>query len=214
MREADAKAAAARQEQALAQAGEGPRAKAGAKARCNLTDPDSRMMRAPNRGYVQAFNAQITASDDHLILATDVTGEVNDLRCFVPMMNLTVTNVTRHMPGKTIGMVLADNGYCSREAITAPGPDRLIATGRDPAKPAKDPVLAAMAERLAPDTPGRKLYKRRGATAEPVIGHLKDRIELRRFSRRGLDAARHELAVAAIAHNIRRLATVRVATTA
>ena len=65
-----------------------------------------------------------------------------------------------------------------------------------------------MAKRLQPDSPDRKTYSRRQATVEPVIGHLKDRIGLRRFSRRGIQAARNELALAALAHNIRRLATV------
>ena len=206
VRDADAKVAAADAAAARAAAGEGP--KATAAARCNLTDPDSRLMRAPNRGYLQAYNAQIGVSDDHLIVATDVTTDANDLRSFVPMMNLTSANVAAHLPGESIGTVLADNGYFTREAVTAPGPDRLIATGRDPAKPAKDPVLQTMVDRLQPDSPGRVIYKRRAATVEPVIGHLKDPLGLRRFSRRGIEAARHELALAAIAHNIRRLATI------
>jgi transposase len=206
VRDADAKVAAAEAAVAQAVAGQGPKAKA--PSRCNLTDPDSRLMRAPNRGYLQAYNAQIGVSDDHLIVATDVTTDANDVRCFVPMMNLTSANVTAHLPGKTIGTVLADNGYFTREAVTAPGPDRLIATGRDPAKPAKDPVLQAMVDRLQLDSPGRVIYKRRAATVEPVIGHLKDPLGLRRFARRGIQAARHELALAAIAHNIRRLATI------
>ena len=93
--------------------------------------------------------------------------------------------------------------------MTAPGPDRLIATGRKPDVPSRTgraPAIAAMAERLAPGTRDRARYQRRQAAVDPVIGHLKDRIGLRRFIRRGLAAARHELAFAAAVHNIRRLA--------
>jgi IS5 family transposase len=48
-------------------------------------------------------------------------------------------------------------------------------------------------------------YKRRSATIEPVIGHLKDRIGLRRFARRGLAAVSAELHFAAAALNLTRL---------
>jgi hypothetical protein len=63
-----------------------------------------------------------------------------------------------------------------------------------------------MADRLKAGSPERAIYQRRQATVEPVIGQLKDRLGLRRFSRRGLPAAKHELALAATAYNIRRLA--------
>jgi transposase len=192
----------------LARSGRGPKATATPDRKVNLTDPDSRPMRAANRGWIQGFNAQIAVSDDHLILAVDVLSDANDTAAFAPMMDAAVAAVAAHLPEKTIGVVLADAGYCTAAALAAPGPDRLIATGRDPGKPAKDPNRAAMAARLAEGTPGRATYKRRGATVEPVIGHLKERLGLTRFSRRGIQAARHELALAAICHNIRRLATV------
>lgn len=193
----------------LARSGKGPKAGAVKGRRVNLTDPDSRVMRAANKGWVQGFNAQIAVSDDHLILTTDVLTDANDSAAFEPMMNLAVRAVAAHLPEDTaIGVLLADAGYCTEQALTASGPDRLIATGRDPGKPAAEPKRAAMAARLAPDTPGRATYKRRGATVEPVIGHLKERLGLTRFSRRGLQAAQHELALAALCHNIRRLATV------
>jgi hypothetical protein len=92
--------------------------------------------------------------------------------------------------------------------VSSHGPDRLIATGRHPAKPGKaHPIQAARAKRLQPDSPDRKIYSRRQATVEPVIAHLKDRFRLPQILPPGIQAARHELAVAALAHNIRRLAT-------
>ncbi|OBG84201.1 hypothetical protein A5698_17520 [Mycobacterium sp. E136] len=50
-----------------------------------------------------------------------------------------------------------------------------------------------------------KAYKRRSATVEPVIGHLKDQIGLRRFARRGLQAVTAELHLAAAVLNLTRL---------
>ena len=90
--------------------------------------------------------------------------------------------------------------------LNAPGPDRIIALvkGREQhaeavRSPASGPPPAenarkVMARRLR--TPeGSAAYKRRGATVEPRIGTLKT--ILSRFSRRGLDAARSELNLAA-----------------
>jgi transposase len=201
-----AKLGAAEQQLARARAGQGRRA-SGPPPRRNITDPDSRLMRTAGNGFLQGLNAQLAVSDDHLVIATDVTNCPNDMTSFTPMLNLATTNVGQHLPESSIGIALADAGYCSNDALTSPGPDRLIATGRDPAKPGKSRAIQAMAKRLQPDSPDRKTYSRRQATVEPVIGHLKDRIGLRRFSRRGIQAARHELALAALAHNIRRLST-------
>ena len=54
----------------------------------NLTDPDSRMMRG-NAGWVQGYNAQMAVSDDHLIVACDVTSKVNDHAQLEPMIAAT-----------------------------------------------------------------------------------------------------------------------------
>jgi len=63
-----------------------------------------------------------------------------------------------------------------------------------------------MAWRLStPD--GKALYKKRGATVEPLNGITKDRRGLRRFSRRGLAAAKAELILASLTTNLLRLFT-------
>ena len=208
VRRADAFVATKEAEVAQARAGQGPRTQR-CKPTANVSDPDSHLMFVRGKGFLQGFNAQLVVTDDHLILATDVCAETNDSGQYVSMIDQAVANADAHLDGAVIGVVLADAGYCTQEALTAPGPDRLIATGRKPEVPsqtAKSPHIAAMAKRLAPDTADRITYQRRQATVEPVIGHLKDRIGLRRFMRRGLQAARHELAFAAAVHNIRRLA--------
>ncbi|MGW3472393.1 transposase [Saccharopolyspora sp. NPDC000995] len=50
-----------------------------------------------------------------------------------------------------------------------------------------------------------ELYKKRGATVEPVNGIIKDRHRLRRFSLRGLAACLGELNLTAATHNLRPL---------
>lgn len=208
---ADARVRAAEDEVRQARAGQGPRAR-NADPRVNVTDPDSQVMFVRGKGYLQGYNAQLAVSDDHLILATDISTDTNDMRLFPGMLDRVVDSVATHLNDAEIGTVLADAGYCTHEALTHPGPDRLIATGRTPDQPSqtgKDPAIAAMAKRLADGSPDRRTYARRQATVEPVIGQLKDRIGLRRFSRRGREAAKHELAFAALAFNLHRLALTR-----
>lgn len=194
----------------------------------NLTDPDSRIL--PTRtGWVQGYNAQLAVSADWLILAVLLTNSPSDCAALMPMLEQTqraaaLMNRERDAP-QDLGTALADAGYCSEDNLTAPGPDRLIATGKarqlaraartDPASgPPPEDATAAAAMRHRLRTPeGAELYKKRGATVEPVNGHLKDRIGLRRFSLRGLAACRGELHLAALVHNLRRMFTLTSATT-
>nr|WP_282958639.1 transposase [Saccharopolyspora spinosa] len=80
-------------------------------------------------------------------------------------------------------------------------------------KPRQRPTpIEAMRHRLR--TPeAAKLYKKRGATVEPVNGMIKDRHRLRRFSLRGLAACLGELNLTATTHNLRRLFTTLHTTT-
>ena len=181
----------------------------------NTSDPDSRKMPTRSGGIVQGFNAQIAVTDDHLILATALTQDANDYHWFEPMTKATVT-VTEQI-GRELGTVLADAGYWSEHNLTLDGPERLIAAGkhRDVSRDARDrpaqgppPPDASPAEQMRHRlrTPeGHTTYKRRSATVETVIGHLKDQTGLRRFSRRGLTAAASELNLAAAVLNLLKL---------
>jgi transposase len=182
----------------------------------NLTDPQARLMvEGSGGGSVQGYNSQLACSDDHLVIAVHVSQDANDLHCWTPTLAAATTQT--HALDKTIGLVLADNGYFTEANLTSPGPDRLIAPGRGrdvhhdakhhPTQGPPPPELSptdAMRHKLR-DPDHAKHYKRRSATVEPVIGHLKDRIGLRRFARRGLVAVTAELHLAAAALNITRL---------
>jgi transposase len=183
----------------------------------NLSDPDSRIMHT-QKGWVQGYNAQLAVSDDQIILAAVLTQQGNDINQFVPMMTkaaeaAALMNAARGEP-EHIQVVLADAGYLSRANLAAPGPDRLIAVGKrrdqdraartEPATgaPAHDAdPIEAMAHRLR-TAQDLATYRRRGVTVEPVNGHLKDRIGLRQFARRGLQAANSELQLAATVANL------------
>jgi transposase len=182
----------------------------------NLTDPQARLMvQGSGSGSVQGYNSQIACSDDHLIIGVHVSQDANDLHCWTPTLTEAITQTTAL--GKTIGLVLADNGYFTEDNLTSTGPERLIAPGRGrevhhdakhhptqgPPPPDLSPAEAMRHTLRNPDQ--AKRYKRRSATVEPVIGHLKDRIGLRRYARRGLAAVTAELHLAAAALNITRL---------
>jgi transposase len=182
----------------------------------NLTDPQARLMtEGSGGGSVQGYNSQIACSDDHLVIAVHVSQDANDLRCWEPALAAATTHTAAL--NKTIGLVLADNGYFTEANLTSTGPERLISPGRgrDVAHDAKhhptqgpppldSSPLEAMRHTLR-DPDQMRRYKRRSATVEPVIGHLKDRIGLSRYARRGLDAVTAELHLAAAALNITRL---------
>ncbi|MFB9840023.1 transposase [Actinoallomurus acaciae] len=221
-------------------------------ARCNVTDPDSRLMQDRNGGTIQGYNAQLAVSDDGLILSPQVVQDANDRRQLRPMTQAAVTaallihrtrcprqcptpggccaaaSAERNDAGDTsgceeadcrcradwIGTMLFDAGYWTQDNLTAPGPDRLIAPGKngdlpqpcehpDPPPEDADPATL-MLHRLATED-GTTLYKRRAATVEPVNGHLKDRTALRRFARRGLAACQAELTFAATVLNLGKL---------
>jgi transposase len=192
----------------------------------NLTDPQSRIMPVRRGGWVQGYNAQIAATADQLIVAVGLGQSPSDQPQAIPMMQAVVAaanacHAAAADPGADadgqhdIGVLLFDAGYHSHANLTAPGPDRLIAVGkaRALARDARDHPAhgdpptdadpsAVMHHRLR--TPaGAALYKRRGATVEPAIGNLKKILD--RFSRRGLDAARSELHLAAAVFNLKKI---------
>jgi transposase len=113
-----------------------------------------------------------------------------------------------------IGLLLADAGYCSEDNITAPGPPRLIATGkrRDLEKTARDagspgastragPHTAAMAAALATED-GITAYRHRGHLSETPHGDIKHNKRFRQFSLRGITKASAEWQFQAAITNI------------
>jgi hypothetical protein len=190
------------------------RARGGTGPAVNVTDPDSRLMtHGAGGGSVQGYNAQFAVTDDHLILGVHVSQDANDTHCYQPTLAAAATQATAL--GKNIALVLADAGYFTKDNLTTAGPDRLIAPGKnrdllaavDPhagPPPADADPLTKMRHRLK-NPANAAIYKRRSATVEPVIAHLKDQIGLRRFARRGLQAITAELHLAAAVVNLNRL---------
>jgi transposase len=193
----------------------------------NLTDPHSRLMPVRGGGFIQGYNAQNVASEDGLIIATELTADTTDMQWFEPMLTRArdaAALITARQPapdaadpGGGIGLVLADAGYCSAHNLTLAGPDRLIATGkhRDLEKtarqatggrnPASDEAaagpVAAMAARLATEA-GITAYRRRGHIAETPHGQIKHNMRFRQLSMRGKPKAAAEWTFTCAVHNL------------
>jgi transposase len=184
----------------------------------NLTDPDARFMPTQRDKFVLGYNAQLAVSADHLILAYDLVQDTGDEHQLVPMLARLDTAVAMLRtatddPCLAVGHALFDAGYASAANLGAPGPKRLIALGKrgniagenpPTSPPGNDATDVAKMAWLLRTPEGRTLYKKRGATVEPVNSHLKQPRGLRRFSRRGLAAAKAELALAAMTTNLMR----------
>lgn len=185
--------------------------------RANITDPDSRIM-STTKGWIQGYNAQAAANTHGVILAATVTQDHNDQRWCVPMMHAIRANLDAAGIDEPIGTLLFDAGYCSEANLTAPGPDRLIATTKSwklraqarqngfthgPPPPDATPI-DAMEHRLR-SAEGTAIYTQRQHTIEPVFGHTKANRGYRRFTRRGLPAVNDEWQLIATTHNLERL---------
>lgn len=184
-------------------------------AQRNFTDPDSRIMAdgAHKGSFVQAFNAQIAVdAKGQIIVAADVTQEVNDKHQLAPMFE----QVEKNMGAKPVAGS-ADNGYWAPEQVAdkrVEGIDLHVATGRDKhgtpeqIEPSVDKAAATtleqMKQKLQTDA-GRAIYKMRKAIVEPVFGQIKECRHFRRFSFRGLEKVTAEWKLVCLTHNILKL---------
>lgn len=73
--------------------------------------------------------------------------------------------------------------------------------------------LREMAEKMESQE-GQEVYRVRAKTVERLFGHVKQNIGLREFLTRGLQGVRAEFSLACIAHNLKRIWTIKSQTKA
>jgi hypothetical protein len=188
------------------------------KAQINFTDPESKIMRTPNKGWDQCGNAQAVANEDQIILAADVTDQANDKLQALPMVDQASANLEAAGVEGAIDKATMDSGYYS-EANTAGlenrGVDPYIATER---LKHNEKVAAAPRGRIPNDATakqrmarklrtkkGREVYAKRKGIIEPIFGQLKQGLGFRQFSMRGLSAMRGEWRLMCTVHNLLKL---------
>jgi len=186
------------------------------KAKINLTDPESRIMKSAQEGHIQGYNGQIAVSQDQVILTAELTQEHNDKKQMLPMLEKTLEDIEPLLSPEDpdIGPFLFDAGYPSEENLASLIPEHpeVIAAVKKEWKTRKgDNILplpltltAAMACKVRSPR-GKALYAKRGSTVEPVFGQLKEILGFRRFSRRGFLACACEWKMMCTAHNLLKL---------
>jgi transposase len=193
------------------------------KDQVNLTDEESRIMKASDGGFVQAYNAQAAVDlDTMLIVSAKVTQDCNDKKQIEPML-AEIKDLPDDL-GEVTGL-LADTGYFS--AMNVNHCDNLGVTPMIAMK--RDHHNMPLAERFAEDVPcpdatdsvsqmawrlktkaGRALYSLRKSTVEPVFGIVKSVMGFRQFSMRGLNEANGEWNLVAIAWNLKRMNVLKM----
>jgi transposase len=174
------------------------------------TDVDARFLRQRG-GFVLGYTGEIAVSDDHLIVAQQVTRNVNDNASLQPMLD----EVERRC-GAPPGAALADSGFFSidnlemmeQRNIDGYVPDSNLACelnlGRRCPKKARAASHRRMRAKLRSPA-GQAAYARRKAVVEPVFGVLKQQRGMRQFRTRGLQNVNNEFTLATLAYNITRL---------
>jgi len=190
----------------------------GPKDQINFTDPESRIMRASNKGWDQCGNAQAVTNEHQVILAADVTQQANDVRQALPMVDQARANLDAAGVTEAIKAALGDAGYYSEANATdlkQRGIDPYLATERlkHHQKVASAPrgriprgltAKQRMARKLR-TKPGREMYAKRKGMIEPIFGQLKQVLGFRQFSLRGLASMRGEWRLMATVHNLLKL---------
>jgi len=88
------------------------------KDQINFTDPESRIMKASNKGWDQCGNAQAVVNEHQIILAADVTDQANDVRQVVPMVDQARANLDAAGVKEAIKAALGDAGDSSETNAT------------------------------------------------------------------------------------------------
>ena len=196
------------------EASDNPEAVPDPKAQRNFTDPESKIMRSRNEGWVQAYNAGAVVDDKaQVIIAAALSADPTDSRSLPALVDEVKLNT-----GRAPRRVLADAGYCSTDNIdhlAAAGIDGYIATRRDrhgvaplPSPRGRIPAHLTTTGRMARKVrtkAGHANYARRKAIVEPVFGQIKEAGGFRRFSLRGLGSATGEWQLVCAVHNIGKL---------
>ena len=188
------------------------------KDQINPTDPESRIMKASNKGWDQCGNAQAVTNEHQIILAADVTDQANDVRQVVPMVDQTRANLEAAGVKERIKAALGDAGYYSEMNATElklRGIDAYLATER---LRHNEKVASAPRGRIPADLSpkrrmarklrtkvGREMYAKRKGMIEPIFGQLKQVLGFRQFSMRGLASMRGEWRLMATVHNLLKL---------
>ena len=176
----------------------------------NLTDPDSRNMKA-YRGYLQGYNAQAVTTEDQIIVAAEIAPDGLDFAQLDPMVSAAERELAEAGVTERPGTVLADAGYWSNEHIDSlreRGITPPVAADADRRKGPRKTRLGGpydFMRRVLATEQAANLYSRRQWMVEPVFAQIKAIRGIGRFKRRGRAAVRSEWRLIAATNNLLKL---------
>jgi transposase len=193
----------------------------GNKAKANITDPDSRIVKT-RKGFIQGYNSQIMVTEEQFIVAAEVSQNGNDVNLLEPMLESALANLEAVGIEKTPKALAADAGYWKEdlpvEKIEKNGPELFVATKKDWKQRKESRERGAPRGRLPNDLSRREkmerklltkrgfgVYRLRGGAAEAPFGHIKGPLGAERFNLRGLVSVNGEWVLTCAVHNLKKL---------
>ena len=180
------------------------------KARINVTDPDSKVVKGL-RGWLQGYNAQAVTNEQHIILAAEIETVGADFGHLEPMLDAAQHELQAAGVDETPGVLLADAGYWHSEQM-ASVVDRGIVVLIPPDTSRKRTTRRNwegghydFMRRVLSTEHGAALYRKRQPMIESVFAQVKFNRGLDRFRRRGRGAVRTEWRLITATHNLLKL---------
>jgi transposase len=183
----------------------------------NLTDPDSRSIPI-GFGFVQGYNAQAAVNERQIVLAAEITNSSTDFSQLDPMVTATLEELERVGVGELPEAVAADAGYWNEQHMDEVTANKHIPVLIPPDKGSRGSPrpgwtggrYAWMRSVLATEH-GRRRYRKRKQTVEPLFGNTKHNSGVHRFHRRGRVKVRTEWRLLMMTHNLTKLHRYRLA---
>ena len=177
----------------------------------NLTDPDSRSIPV-GFGFVQGYNAQAAVNEQQIVVAAEITNNSTDFSQLDPMVTATLDELERAGIERLPEAVAADAGYWNEQHMDEVTANKHIPVLIPPDKGSRGTPRRGwtggryswMRSVLATEH-GRRLYRKRKQTVEPLFGNTKHNNGVHRFHRRGRAKLRTEWRLLMLTHNLTKL---------
>jgi transposase len=177
----------------------------------NVTDPDSRSIPV-GFGFVQGYNAQAAVNEQQIVVAAEITNSSTDFSQLDPTVTATLGELERVGVSELPEAVVADAGYWNEQHMDEVTANKHIPVLIPPDKGSRGTPRPGwtggryswMRTVLATEH-GRRLYRKRKQTVEPLFGDTKHNRGVHRFLRRGRVKVRTEWRLLMTIHNLGKL---------
>jgi transposase len=185
----------------------------------NTTDPDSRMVKGQHQ-FIQGYNAQAATNEHQIVIAAEIEVVSPDFGHLERTLNAARRELQAAGVTELPKVVVADSGYWHTEQM-----QRLAAEGipvlippdsglRTSPRPGWTGGIYDFMRAVLATEHGKALYHQRQHLIESLFGNTKHNRGLRQFHRRGRAAVRTEWRLITATHNLLKLHTHQIATTA